>query len=101
MAGKVLLREEALADLFEIWLFVAEASGPDRADALDARLRAACMKLGDFPRRGTPHDTIAPGVRSVAFKRRATIYYRVADEDVEIIRVLYAGRDHRKAFGGK
>lgn len=51
-----------------------------------------------FPRRGTPRDEIMPGLRSIPFERRATIFYRVGEEEVEIVHILYRGRDIERAF---
>ena len=53
-----------------------------------------------FPNRGSPHSALEPGLRSVAFERRATIYYRVAGATDEIVRILHAGRDAGRGFGG-
>ena len=94
MAFEVRLLPEAEGDLFEIYLYVAEHGGAERADAYDRRIRSACHKLADFPNRGTPRDALKPALRSVAFERRATIYYRVAAQDiVEIVRILHRGLD--------
>lgn len=98
MALEVRFLAEAEEDLFATYLYIAERDGLDRADAVDLRLRAACLKLADFPNRGSPHDDIVPGLRSVPFERRATIYYRVTPHSVEIARVAYAGRDVSGGF---
>ena len=100
MAFEVRFSREATDDLFEIWLHIAKDSGSDRADDVEARLRAACLKLSDFPGRGSPHDEIEAGLRSIPFERRATIYYRVTGDSVEIVRVRYAGRDEGRVFSG-
>lgn len=95
MAFDVRFLTEAEDDLFAIYAYVVETGGPDRAGEYDRRIRAACLRLTDFPNRGTPRSQLEPGLRSIPFERRATIYYRVIDATVEIVRVLYAGR----AFG--
>lgn len=64
------------------------------------RIRNACEKLADFPNRGTPHDALLAGLRSVPFERRVTIAYFVQGEEVIIARILYAGRDLTREFGG-
>jgi toxin ParE1/3/4 len=57
------------------------------------RIEAHCHRLSDFPRRGRPRDEFAPGVRSIAFERRATILYRIEGDEVIILSVVYAGRE--------
>jgi plasmid stabilization system protein ParE len=49
VALEVRFLPEAEDDLFSIYVYVAESSGTARADAYDRRLRAACLKLSDFP----------------------------------------------------
>ena len=98
MALEVRYSEEAEEDLVETYVYIAEHDGLGRAEAVDRRLRAACGKLADFPNRGSPHDELAPGLRSVPFERRATIYYRVTAETVDIMHVAWAGRDAAGIF---
>jgi toxin ParE1/3/4 len=86
---------------FAIWLHIAGQSGPERADALEARLQAACLRLEYFPERGTPRDEWEAGLRSIPFERRATICYRLIGQTAEIVRVLYAGKDAGRAFGAE
>ncbi|MFL6846136.1 MAG: type II toxin-antitoxin system RelE/ParE family toxin [Allosphingosinicella sp.] len=98
MAFEVRFSQEATDDLFDIWLHIARDSGADRANAVESRLRATCLKLADFPARGSPHHELEPGLRSIPFERRATIYYRAAQGSVEIVRIRYAGRDVGSVF---
>jgi toxin ParE1/3/4 len=96
---KVVLVPEALDDLRSIYDHVADAAGTDIADGYQSRIRTACLGLADFPGRGTPRDALAHGLRSIAFERRATIYYRVTGRTVEIVHVFHAGRDPERTFG--
>lgn len=100
MALEVRFSEEAEDDLVETYVYIAERDGIERAEAVDRRLRAACEKLADFPNRGSPHDELAPGLRSVPFEGRATIYYRVTPETVDIMHIAWAGRDAAGIFEG-
>ena len=88
MAFEVRFSQDATDDLFEIWLHIARDSGAGRADAVEARLRASCLKLANFPNRGSPHEELEPGLRSIPFERRATIYYRIGGDSVEIVEEL-------------
>ena len=100
MAHRVVLRPDAVADLKSIFTYVAEQAGFDAAARYDRRLRDACGTLADFPNRGTPREDLAPGLRSIPFERRATIYYVVEREAVRIVRILHAGRDPGREFAG-
>jgi toxin ParE1/3/4 len=98
VALEVRYSEEAEEDLVDTYVYIAERDGIERAEAVDKRLRAACETLADFPNRGSPHDELAAGLRSLPFKRRATIYYRVTAETVDIMHIAWAGRDAAGIF---
>lgn len=98
MALDLVYLESADADLAEIYHWLAARSDASSAFAYVSRIEEACGGLSDFPRRGSPHEDLAPGLRSIPFERRATIYYRVTGRSVEIVRILYAGRDPARVF---
>jgi toxin ParE1/3/4 len=89
----------ALADLKSIYDYVALNADHDVADSFVSRIEAACDRLTLFPNRGTPRDDILPGLRSISFEKRTTIFYSVNGDEVVIIHVLHGGRDIGLAFG--
>lgn len=93
MAVEVRFRQAALADLFDLYTYIAEQSGRARAAAYVDRIEAACRALADFPERGTWRDDLGPGLRTLGFQRQASIVFRVDAAGVEIGRILYGGRD--------
>lgn len=93
MAAEVVFSREARNDLVSIYLWTEEAAGSVIAERYQIRLRAACLALADFPRRGTPRPDLGPDVRSIAFERRAVIAYRQTEGRVEILAVAHRGRD--------
>ena len=93
MATRVVFRPQAEADLLALYRYIAEASGLRIAGDYINRIEIACMSLATFPKRGTKRDDLAPGLRTVAFERRVTIVYRVLKSRVDIVTVVYGGRD--------
>ncbi len=89
----------AFADLKSIYDYVVENADHDVADAFVGRIESACDRLTIFPNRGTPRDHILPGLRSINFEKRTTIFYSVNGDDVVIVNVLHGGRDIGHAFG--
>lgn len=87
-----ILRATAEADLDAIDEFIARDS-PERAFAFVARIRSRCESLADFPHQGTRRDDICPGLRTFGLQRRVTIAFRIEGNTVEIVNVLYGGRD--------
>jgi toxin ParE1/3/4 len=88
-------RPGARADLFDLYQYIEMEAGLDRAGDYIARIENARMRLCDFPSRGTPRNDIGPGVRTIAFERHVLIVFRILDNVVEILRLLYAGRDFK------
>jgi toxin ParE1/3/4 len=84
---------EAELDLDRIFFYIAEQSSFEIADVYLARLERACLLLRSFPNRGTAIPGSETGLRSTSFDRRVTILFRVANKHVEILRLLYGGRD--------
>ena len=83
-------RPAALADLEDIFRGVLRVSGsPVVARRYIERIRARCRLIPTLPQAGRPRDDLAPGLRTVAFERRAVIVYRVTGETVEITNVFH------------
>lgn len=93
MALKVYFRPQAEADLFALYEYIAGQASVTIAGKYIDRIEAACLSLGEFPERGTRHDNILPGLRTIGFERRATIAFRVLKTRVEIVTIAYGGRD--------
>jgi toxin ParE1/3/4 len=58
------------------------------------------MALATFPQRGTRHDDISRGLRTIGFERRDTIVFQVTRAEVAIVRICYGGRDYESALRG-
>ncbi|ARM88369.1 toxin-antitoxin system toxin RelE/ParE family protein [Rhizobium sp. CIAT894] len=96
--AKVVYRPEALGDLRQIYITVADMSQSNViANRFVKRIMARCSKIGDAPNGGRPRDDLAPGLRTVPFERSAVIAYHVSDA-VEIVNVFYGGRDYEALF---
>ncbi len=89
----VVVTAEAEADLEDIASYVAEQS-PRSALMLIRGLREKCESLADAPR-GYP---LVPRYEHMGIRRRPfgsyLIFYRVADEAIEVIHVLHGARDY-------
>lgn len=97
---KVTLRPDAEDDLAAIYEFVADEAGAKIAHGYLLRIEAAILALADFPHRGTSRPDIGHGVRITGFERRVTLLFQVLEGEVEILRVLYGGRDLKAILGG-
>lgn len=77
-------------DLLEIWLFIARdnVAAADRVlDHIEAKLRL----LADYPEIGRGRPDIAPNARMLPVLNYLVLY-KLADERVEIVRVVHGAR---------
>jgi toxin ParE1/3/4 len=82
-------------DLLQIWLYVAERSEP-AADAVIDSIEHICDLLSDSPQMGRSRTELGPGLRSFP-AGRYVLYYRLAGDDVVIVRVLSGSREVKAA----
>ncbi|MGH7840379.1 MAG: type II toxin-antitoxin system RelE/ParE family toxin [Candidatus Binataceae bacterium] len=88
---RILKRPRALADLAEIWGFIADHSEA-RADAFIDTLDRKFRILGQKPKIGRSRDDLAPNLRSFPVGRYV-IFYLPITGGIEIVRVLHGARD--------
>lgn len=93
MTWVVIFAPEAEDDLLQLYDFIADQSGPDRAYSYAERIRSYCLAFETFPERGLRWDDLRPGLRLVGFARRVTIAFHLTPIAVIIDRILYGGRD--------
>lgn len=83
----------AAADLDELYSHIAKEASLETANRYLDRLESLCLSLSTLPARGTVVPGRVAGLRRMGFERRATILFRVGEDTVEILRILYGGRD--------
>ena len=88
---RLILAQQAKDDLVEIWLYIA-ADSPSVADKFIDYVYEQAGKLCLNPELGRKRDELIPGIRSLTVKRYL-IFYRIAKDNVEIVRVLSGYRD--------
>lgn len=93
MTFRVVYSREAQAHLVALDRYIAQEASPEIARRYVDAIVARCDGLADFPFRGSPRDDIRKGMRTIAFRRRATIVYSIQSETVVIVGVVYAGKD--------
>jgi toxin ParE1/3/4 len=99
-ANRVRFRPEARGDILALHDYIADRSGGVVAGRYIDRIEAACLGLADFPERGMRLGSPGRDLRIIGFERRVTIVFRSLGDDVQIVRVLYGGRDLEANLGG-
>src|SRR5438105_4236156 len=98
---EVVLREEAIADLADIYNYIERASGSAHtAIGFVRRIKARCERIGTVPNGGVARNDLQPGLRTVPFEHSAVIAYVVQNDQVCITNVFYGGRDYEALYRG-
>ncbi len=90
----VIFSRSAEDDLFAIYDYIAERAGADIALRFVERIESYCRGFDTAPERGTRRDDLRPNLRTVGFRRRATILFEVDRRRnlVVIHGIYYSGR---------
>jgi toxin ParE1/3/4 len=94
----VVFTPEAQDDLLDLYDYISDHSNSTRALGYITRIEKVCMSLQRLPNRGTLREDLRPGLRVIGFERRILIAFRVDDDSVAVLRILYGGRNVSLAF---
>jgi plasmid stabilization system protein ParE len=89
---RLVITETALADLDEIWLYIAQDSYPQYADAIHDKLFASFRLLQKNPNMGAKRDDIGKSVRFFPVEKINIIYW-LKDSSLEVLRVHHSALD--------
>jgi len=90
---------EALDDRETIWSYYIAVAGRHTAENIIRELGRVVALIEDHPLAGRPRDEIRPGLRSFAATPHV-VFYRVARDTPEILRVLDGRQDIDEKFSG-
>lgn len=93
MPRKVCFDRAAIDDLKRLFDWIAEGGDFETARAYFAQIEERCLMLDELPNRGRIRRRARSPIRSISFRRKATILYRVGRSEVVILRILPRGRD--------
>jgi toxin ParE1/3/4 len=93
----VIRTNRAESDLCEIWLYISEQSVA-AADQFLETIEDKCQLLAAHPELGQSRPELAPRLRSFSVGRYV-IFYRPIEDGIELVRVIYGGRDIDALFG--
>ena len=93
MTHTVVFAVEARRDFAALYDYIPPRGGERVARDYVAKIYGYCLGFETFPERGTLRDDIRPGLRTVGFRRKATIAFTVSEDTVTILRMFYAGQD--------
>ena len=91
LESAVTKRPLALADLAEIWSFIADDSEAN-ADRFLPKLEAKLQLLATQAQMGRLREELMPGLRSFPYARYV-VFFMPERDGIEIVRVVHSARD--------
>jgi len=100
MSYSVVLAATADRQLVDIRDYIAGAADLGTASAFVDAIVDHCRGLETFPHRGLCRDDLAPGLRTIGFRRRVLIAFDVDDDaqKTTVHGIFYGGQDIDAAF---
>jgi toxin ParE1/3/4 len=97
---RVVWAPKAKRDLRDVWRYYADVASPEIADKLLREISQTGLRLADDALRWRARDEVMPGLRSVLV-HPYTVFYRLRDDAIEVVRVLHERRHFPAAFPKK
>ena len=91
--AKVVLRQEAIDDLNNIWFYTFETWSETQADKYYATIKMACNGIADNPNVGKEYDGINKNLLGVKSEKHIIFYQIINPKRIEIIRILHERMD--------
>lgn len=85
-------------DLLELLEWINGQAGIEIAEDYTTRIEAFADQLLTFPRRGTPRGDVSSGLRSITYRKRTIIFYRICDNIPEVVGLSHGGRSLGNLF---
>lgn len=95
---RVVLSPRAFRHLADIELSIEEQAGVAVARKYRQAIVDHCFGLERFANRGRSRDDLRAGMRTILFRRRATIAYVVEGDEVQVTAIASRGRDIETAL---
>lgn len=89
---KVILQEDAINDLEEIWFFTFQTWSMEQANRYHELIYKEIKYLASLPGSGKDLNHIRNGYRSSKVKSHI-IFYKYSSSEIEIIRILHENMD--------
>ena len=100
---EVIFDHAATAELNAIYDYIEDRAGAAIAASFVNKLQDFCFRLEHTPERGTKRDELRAGLRTIGYRRRATILFEVDHERrrVVIAGIYYGGRNYADDFSSE
>jgi toxin ParE1/3/4 len=91
--AKVILRQEAIDDLNDIWNYTFANWSENQADNYYSSIKFACNQIGQNPELGRIYNEINENLLGLKTGKHIIFYCLKSNDEIEIIRILHERMD--------
>jgi len=91
--AKVVLRQEAVNDLTDIWDYTVQEWSENQADKYYETIKFACKKIGENTSIGKNYAEISNHLLGLKIGKHIIFYYLISEDEIEVIRILHERMD--------
>ncbi len=91
--AKLILRQEAIDDLSDIWDYTSMTWSEKQADKYYGMLKVACNEIAMDTAVGRSYNEIYSGLHGYRVGKHIIFYHEVVKDEIEVIRILHARMD--------
>jgi toxin ParE1/3/4 len=90
---KIILRQEAIDDLNDIWKYTKTQWSESQADKYYQTIKLSCKLIAENPNIGKTHNKISSNLLGLKTGNHIIFYSILKGEEIEIIRILHERMD--------
>lgn len=91
--AKLILRQEAIRDLTDIWEYTVETWSENQADKYYDAIKQACLDISQDPDKGRQYFEISEDLLGYQINKHIIFYHLVNSNELEVIRILHEKMD--------
>ena len=91
--AKVILRQKAIDDLNNIWVYSFEKWSENQANKYYFLIKYACNEIGKNPNLGKVYNEISENLCGLQSGKHIIFYQLISGEEIDVIRILHESMD--------
>lgn len=91
--AKVVLRQEAIDDINDIWVYTTNEWSEQQADKYYSAIEFACTQIGKNPELGKEYSEISKNLLGLRAGKHIIFYQVISKNRIEVVRILHERMD--------
>lgn len=91
--ANVILRQKAIDDLNNIWIYTSIKWSEIQADKYYATIKDSCIGIGENPEVVKKYDGVNQNLLGLKTGRHIIFYQSLSDDRIEVVRILHERMD--------